>query len=140
MTLRVRKTMLDPLAHHVGHEWMQPERSRDKIANPGMLARGCRGEMRNIFAPMASRKQKIRENDDRLSTAGHAPRKGGVDRRLGQLHVRRLDDRKAGGRCELSDYIQQQLVAFAPTRPMIDNYHADSLFIVVQKRIRVIHR
>jgi hypothetical protein len=124
--------MLDSLAHHVGHERVQSERSRDKISDAGMLARGRRGEMRNIIVPMAARQQEVGEHDDRFGAARDASRKGGVDRRLGQLHVGWFNDSKPGGRRKLSGYIQQQLVTLAPARPMVDDNDANALFVVQQ--------
>src|SRR5688500_9500301 len=69
--LRVRETMLDPLAHHLGHEWMQSKRRRHKIANACMLAGGRGRESRDIIVPMPARQQEIGEHDHRPRPPGH---------------------------------------------------------------------
>jgi hypothetical protein len=124
--------MLDSLAHHVGHERVQPERSRNKIADAAMLARGRRGEMWNVIVPMAAWKQEVGEHDDSFCASSHALRKRSVDRRLGQLHVGWFNDSNASVGRKLSDDIQQQLVTLAPTRPMIDDNDTNALFVVQQ--------
>lgn len=139
LALRVREAVVDPLSNHLCHQWMQAERRGDEIAYALVLAGRGGGEPRNVFVPMPAGQEKIGDDDDRRCTARYAPRKRCVDRWLGQLHVRRLDDRKPGRGGKVLHDIEQHLVALVAPRAVIDENDAQLCIVQTDRALRWAH-
>ena len=82
-------------------------------------------EARDVLVPVPSRRKKIGKHNHKLGPLFDAARKGGGDRRLGEFHVSRFDDRPLGVLAERVDDFQQELVAFIAPRAVVDKYDGD---------------
>lgn len=119
------QAMLNPLFNHLKHQRMQPEWGRDKIPNARVLG-SCRGgQPWNVFIPMSPGQQEVRKDNDGCRSMRYATIECRGHRRLGQFHVRRLDDRVPRCRRKGRDHFEQQVVALGTPRPMIDENYAE---------------
>lgn len=125
VSLCVCEAVLDPLPHHFRHQRMQAEWRRDEIGHSRVIAgsRGC--QPRDIVVPVPAGRQEIREHNNLRGPTLDASIKRRLDRRLGQLHVRRLDDRKPAGSLKIFDDCKQHRVAFVSPRAVVDENDAD---------------
>lgn len=127
VSLRPFQAASDPLLHDFGHQRMQTERGRDHEGDFGVFRSGLPSQCGNVFAPMLSREQKIGVQDHHFRAASDTMIEGGRNRRFGQFHMSGLDDRITTALLEHLHHIQQHLVGFRTTRPVVDHDHADSI-------------
>jgi hypothetical protein len=96
------------------------------IVDLGMLFRRGGGKARNVFGPVATRRQKIRKHNNLRRATSHTTIEGLRNRGFGEFHMSRLDNRKLRLRGKASCRFVQHLVAFTTPRSMIDNNNANN--------------
>lgn len=131
--------MLDPLPHHLSHQRVQAERRGDQIADARVLACSLGSQARDVLVPMPTRQKKVRKYDNRRRSAGDTPSQRCGNRRLGQFHVRRLDNRQPGRLGKTSHYVEQHGVAFVAPRAVVDQDYTQSVRVRRQIRLGLRH-
>lgn len=108
---------------------MHGKRGGHEVPDARMIASRGRSEPRDILIPMPPGQQEIGKDDDSRRSALGAACERRRNRRLGQLHVRRLDNRMAAAFGEVADNVEEHVVALRPPRTMVDEDDAELLCI-----------
>jgi hypothetical protein len=106
---------------------MEAEGRGDQVADAGVSLSGVGGEARDVIVPVSAGRQEIRKDDDGFRALGDAAAEGGGNRRLGQLHVGRFDDREAGCVSEFANDVEEHVVALVAAGAVVDENYAEWL-------------
>lgn len=122
--MNATQTVSDSLVNHLENAWMEPERRRHQVPQPGMLAgRVCRQSW-NIVVPMPARRQQVGKNNDQLRALCGTASEGCGNRRLCQFHVRRFYDGPRRTLTKEVDHLHQIGIAFWTSRTVVDKHDA----------------
>jgi len=112
-----------PLGEQVQYQIVEAEGHRDVIRRAGVLVARLAGEAGDVAGPVLAGAEEERADDDARRAALDTLRISRRNRRLGDLHVRRLDDvvqRLEPPREQRRDLFEHP-IALPPPRPVIDN-------------------
>jgi hypothetical protein len=101
------------------------QRRGDPKGDIGVFLGGLGSECGDVSSPVPSWQQEIGVDHDQFRASLDAAIISGGDRWLGQLHVRRFDDRIAAVLLEQSRDAQQHVIALGAARAVIHDDHAD---------------
>jgi hypothetical protein len=118
--------MLDAIIDDRQHPGMESERSCHQPVDARMLSGRVSSKARNIFRPVAARRQEVGKHNDLSGTSSDTTIEGLSNRRFRKFHMRWLDNRKLRLRGKSSSRFVQHLIAFTTTRSMINNDDANN--------------
>lgn len=87
-------------------------------------------QLGDVLVPMPAGGQEVGVDDDSIRALGDAAGKRLSNRWFGQLHVGWLDNSEVARLTKLLDDLQQQIIAFGPSRAVIDDDDAKLRVVV----------
>ena len=121
------QAFLDAPLDDPNHQWIRTQWRGDQKRHVPVPSRGVGCQRRDVPMPMAAREKEIGVDHHQPGSAPDAAIEGRLERRLGQIHVGRLDDRKAALPADQGHDLQQRLVALRTPRPVVHDDHTDLL-------------
>ena len=116
------QAVLDPLPDDFGQQRMRAEGSGHEIADPRVALGRLGSQVRDVTLPVAARPEKERCDHHDRAPGRHAGIERSTDRRLGQLHMRRLH---RSVHASLTPFLDKGLVVpvgFFALGPVIDDH------------------
>ena len=108
---------------------MESDGGRHEVGHLGMAGGRFARELRDVLVPVLARQQEVRGDDDHLGTAFDTAIEGGLDGRLGEFHVGRLDDAVVDGLADHRGHLLEHLVRGLAARAVVDDDEADASWV-----------